>query len=378
MQYKILGITHGQYSGVREYLFDALNKRHEVVDIFDSSLPGGYKLLKAYNFARSYVRTCIMLRHLPDHPNQWRQLANKNVWVWNKKTQLCEREIKKQANNTDIVLQVGSFHGAYNDKPIKPYVIYTDGTMALSAREYPMYRLWPSEKERIDRKKLEMQTYRKADLVLTFSECCRRSVINDYGIDPDKVATVYTGANIKELPEFEKEYTNKTILFVGKDFHRKGGDILVKAFEQVRKKIKDAKLVIVGSVPKIDDKNMLVRGFCSYDELVDLYKNSAVFCMPSHQENLGHVYLEAMAYKMPCVGSFTGGVPEIIRDGETGFLVEPDNAGQLADRLILLLEDENLMRKMGETGRRRVEELFTWESVIEKMTREFENMSIVD
>ena len=68
-----------------------------------------------------------------------------------------------------------------------------------------------------------------------------------------------------------------------------------------------------------------------------------------------NVLLEAMPYKNPCVGSAVSGIPEIIEEGKTEFLVPHDDYKRLADKLILLLEDENLMKRMGEEGRKRVE-----------------------
>jgi len=103
-----------------------------------------------------------------------------------------------------------------------------------------------------------------------------------------------------------------------------------------------------------------------------LYEHASVFAMPSIQENFGHVFLEAMAYKTPCIGTTVDAMPEIIEEGKTGFLVPPNDYKQLADRLILLLEDENLMRKMGEQGRERFKRYFTWDLVINRMNKQFE------
>lgn len=78
-----------------------------------------------------------------------------------------------------------------------------------------------------------------------------------------------------------------------------------------------------------------------------------------------------MAYKTPCIGSTADAMPEIIEDGKTGLLAPPNDYKQLAEKLILLLEDENLMKKMGEQGRERMEKYFTWDLVVDRMTEEF-------
>ena len=394
MSYRIMGIVPGSYSGVPEYIFAALAKKHNnIVKIFDSSLS---KPLRYYSHLKSYIHTTIALRDLPSYPNQWLQLTDKNKWRWLKETELCERAIKRQKDNIDFVLQIGSKHGVCKKKPTVPYIVYTDGTRAISEREYPMFRLWSSKAEKAARIKLEMELYRNASLVLTFSDCARMSVINDYGIDENKVVTVYAGANLKEIPSsVEKDYSKKTILFVGIDFYRKGGPTLIEAFKEVKKEVKDAKLIIVSepnlnfpsrihtlfdffgirvSEPKINLPDIVIKGHVPYEELIQLYKDASIFAMPSIQENFGHVFLEAMAYKTPCIGTTVDAMPEIIEDSRTGFLIPPNDYKQLADKLILLLEDENLLRKMGEEGRKRVEKCFTWDLVVERMTKQFERV----
>ena len=395
MSYRIMGIVPGPYSGVREYLFTTLAKRHSIVKIFDSSLS---KPLRYYSHLKSYIGTAIALRDLPSHPNQWLQLTDKNEWRWRKETELCEREINRQKDNVDFVLQIGSKHEVCKKEPIVPYVVYTDGTRAIAEKGYPICRLWPSEPEKAARIKLETELYQNASLVLTWSECARMSVITDYGIDENKVATVYTGANFKEVPStLEKDYSKKTILFVGDDFDRKGGSTLINAFKEVKKEVKDAKLIIVSepnpnfpsrihtlfdffgikvSKPKINLSDLIIKGHMPHEELIPLYKGASIFAMPSIQENFGFVFLEAMAYKMPCIGTTVDAMPEIIKDGRTGFLVPPNNHKELADKLILLLEDENLMKKMGEEGRKRVEKHFTWDLVVDRISEQFDKIYV--
>lgn len=393
MSYKIMGITPGSYSGVRDSLFTELAKKHSITKIFDSSLS---KPLRYYSHLNSYLRTIITLRDLPSHPTQWRHLTDKNKWRYIKATELCEREIKRQKDNIDFVIQNGSKHGVCKKEPIVPYVVYTDGTMVIGERGYPLYRLWPSEVEKAARIKLETKLYQNASLVLTRSENTRMSVIDDYGIDENKVTNVYAGVNFKEIPsKLEKDYGKKTILFVGKDFDRKGGPTLIKAFKEVKKEVKDAKLIIVSepnlnfpsrihtlfdffginiSKPKINLPDLVITGRIPHEELIPLYTDASIFVMPSIQENLGLVFFEAMAYKNPCIGTTVDAMPEIIGDGRTGFLVPPNDHRKLADKIILLLEDENLIKCMGEASRERVEKCFTWDLVVDRMTKQFEKV----
>lgn len=391
MRYKILGITPGDYSEIPKNLFKNLSKKHEIIEVFDSKLnrPNKY-----YSHLKSYIQTTVMMGNFPSFPPQWRQLTDKNTWRWLKQTQSCEKKILTLKNNIDIVVQVGSKHGVCRKEPLVPYIVYTDGTldMELVDKRYPLSHLWASEVEKEKRRKLELDLYQKANAVLTFSEFARQSVIKDFGIEGDKVSVVYAGNNFNKMPDCdEKEYNNKTILFVGRDFYRKGGPTLIKAFRKVKHKIKDAKLIIAGSEPQVEipsriktvydffglknndpmilqEEGIVIKGNLPHNELADLFKEASIFVMPSIQENFGLVYLEAMSYKMPCIGSNVDAIPEIIEDGITGCLVEPNNHEELADKIIMLMENENLMKDMGIAGRKRVEKYFTWDLVVDRMT----------
>jgi glycosyltransferase involved in cell wall biosynthesis len=91
--------------------------------------------------------------------------------------------------------------------------------------------------------------------------------------------------------------------------------------------------------------------------------------MPSRQEGFGLVFLEAMALGKPVIAGSFGGAPEIVQDGIIGFLVDPDDRDALSRRLIQLLKDEELRRKMGNAGRERVEESYTFQSFRDRFVR---------
>ncbi len=97
------------------------------------------------------------------------------------------------------------------------------------------------------------------------------------------------------------------------------------------------------------------------DELAAYYDLCDVFVMPSRGEGFGLVFLEAMAFGKPTIGCNDGGIPEVVTDKLTGFLVAFGDVKALADRLLLLLQDVELRRQMGEAGRRRVKDNFTFE-----------------
>jgi starch synthase len=111
-------------------------------------------------------------------------------------------------------------------------------------------------------------------------------------------------------------------------------------------------------------------------ETIQLYSHARVFCCPSVYEPFGIINLEAMACRAPVVASATGGIKEVVADGETGYLVpfdqdpvtsfprEPERfARDLAERITQLLGDQEKCRQFGDAGRRRVEETFSWTAI---------------
>jgi phosphatidylinositol alpha-1,6-mannosyltransferase len=158
----------------------------------------------------------------------------------------------------------------------------------------------------------------------------------------------------------------------------KGHDELLAAWPEVRARVSDAQLVFVGGG---DDARRLearaaslglreavvFTGFVSDRALHAIYRHAAALAMPSAGDGFGLVYLEAMAHRLPCVGSIHDAASEIIEDEVTGFLVDQADRRGLAARLIALLTNEARRREMGEAGHRRWREQFTYEQFARRM-----------
>jgi len=377
MGYRILGLASGGLSGLsykHEYLFPALAKKHEVVDVLNTRLSG---FPKYWNAVCTFFRLPGISKYL--HPFRtisgmdFSYYYGKTIYYALKRVKVCERKIKNLREDYDLIFQT-TWQPAIRNKPAKPHFIFEDFTIKMAEREYPQWVKFFTEEEKNKWIKLETETYQNATMIFTVSDHTRNAIINDYGVEEWKVVTTYNGVNIKELPVFEKDYSGKIILFVGIEFERKGGLALINAFKEVKKEIKDVKLVIVGARPHVNIPDVEIKGELNHEMTLQQYKNASIFAMPSICEPFGIAFLEAMAYKTPCIGTTVDAMPEIIEDGKTGFLVPPNDYKQLADKLILLLEDENLMKKMGEEGRKRVEKCFTWDLVVDRMTKHFEEI----
>ena len=173
----------------------------------------------------------------------------------------------------------------------------------------------------------------------------------------------------------------KVILFLGRLIPYKGVSYLIKAFPDVKKNIKNAKLVIAGYGPlekelKRMGKRMKDVLFITPtdDEVPALYNASDVFVLPSitRQEAFGIVLLEAMSSSVPCITTRISGMPFVISD--TGILVEPENSEDLSAAILKILSNENLAQELGRKARMRVEENFTRKRVIEKLLQIYEEI----
>jgi glycosyltransferase involved in cell wall biosynthesis len=201
-----------------------------------------------------------------------------------------------------------------------------------------------------------------------------------------KTRVIYGGVDVRRFHP-DPDAARRDVLFVGRLTPHKGIDVLIRALPT------GARLVVVGSEghdprPPEREYPQLLRGLArgrdvrflgpvSDEALRALYANAAAVVLPSvHRtcfgrfvavsELLGLVALEAMACGTPVIASRIGGVPEVVEDGVTGFLVEPGDVGQLGERISQLLANDALRSQLGGEGRKRVIERFTWRACAER------------
>ncbi|MFF1404266.1 glycosyltransferase family 4 protein [Streptomyces sp. NPDC058294] len=166
---------------------------------------------------------------------------------------------------------------------------------------------------------------------------------------------------------------------------RKGQDTLIRAMPRILAAEPDTVLLVVGGGPYEQDLRRLAQergvaasvrftGAVPWAELPAHYGAGDVFAMPCRTrrggldvEGLGIVYLEASATGLPVVAGDSGGAPDAVLEGETGWVVRGGSAEQTAERIVVLLQDPELRRRMGERGRRWVEEKWRWDLLAEKL-----------
>ncbi|MGI8624002.1 MAG: glycosyltransferase family 4 protein [Solirubrobacteraceae bacterium] len=267
-------------------------------------------------------------------------------------------ELRRRAGDRPhaFTLQTQSLFDA--SLPGVPHFVYTDHT-GLSNAYYPDFDPADAPDERWLAR--EREIYGRAARVFTMSRHVSRSVVEHYGIDPDRVRCVYAGSNVAAAPDpASPRPAGKRILFVGREWERKGGPDLLAAFRLVRERHPDATLVVVGCTPPLDEEATTVLGELPAEQVSAQYRQATVFCMPTLREPFGIAFVEALTHGVPVVATAIGAVPDVVAHGETGLLTQPHDVQGLAEALSLLLGDPQRCRAFGDRGRRFVEGRYTW------------------
>jgi glycosyltransferase involved in cell wall biosynthesis len=267
---------------------------------------------------------------------------------------------KLEEDQYDFIFQTQSLCDSKNDKGI-PYYMYTDHTN-LNNLNYKMINrsqfLRSSEYVQLERR-----AYENANLIFVMSNNIRESLIKQYNVDEAKIKLVYVSTNtlINQTVNTEK-YKNKNILFVGKDWVRKGGPLLVEAFKIVQQRVPDARLTVIGCKPTIHAKNVFVHGELPLDKVGELYNQASVFCMPTLREPFGIVFLEAMFNRLPIVTNSVGATPYLVNEGVNGYLLN-HNVEEYAKALVDLLSDANKCEQFGANSFEIASKTYTWSNV---------------
>jgi glycosyltransferase involved in cell wall biosynthesis len=248
-----------------------------------------------------------------------------------------------------------------------PHFIYTDHTTKTNLL-YPDIN--PRQYIRSDRfiEQQENNIYEDADMIFTCGSLVTYSLLNQYHIAKEKALTVFAGSNVKDhFVENNDKYASKNILFVGVDWERKGGPVLLKVFEKVLERHGDASLTIIGCSPEnINLPNCNVVGRVSADKLGKYYNEAAVFFLPTLREPFGIVFVEAMHYRLPILANNVGSISDMVINDYNGFLVDND-IDRYANELCKLFDDPLKAKNLGKNGFEHARSKFTWEKVGQTM-----------
>ncbi len=209
---------------------------------------------------------------------------------------------------------------------------------------------------------------RKADKVRAISKFTKNQAFKISGQKPYFLFPTFTDIDIF-LAE-KNTFSENFILFVGFLSVVKNIDTLIEAFLKIKKEFPSFKLVIVGegSIKKdlqLKAKNLGLekevdfKGRLSLEATKEIMRKCYCLVLPSFSEGLGRVLMESMALSKPVIGSNVVGIPDLIKDGKNGFLFNPKDIEQLAEKLRILLRNKELAVKMGKEGRKFIENNFS-------------------
>ncbi|MFL6007608.1 MAG: glycogen synthase, partial [Gaiellaceae bacterium] len=225
-----------------------------------------------------------------------------------------------------------------------------------------------------------------ADAIIAVSSAMRDDVLGSYpAVDPARVQVIHNGIDTEEYgPDTRTDVLERHgvdpatpyVIFVGRITQQKGLEHLLDAAPSIDPK---AQLVLCAGAPDTPEIGERVRSripqlertiwieeMLPKPDVIQLLTHATVFVCPSIYEPMGIVNLEAMACETAVVASRVGGIPEVVADGKTGYLVEPANAEELAARVNELVGDSELAARFGQAGRERAVEHFSWPAIAER------------
>ncbi len=236
--------------------------------------------------------------------------------------------------------------------------------------DYPDYTPGSQTPQALARRfRRDTRSIRGVDLFVPWSEWGGTVLREDCGIRPEKIHPIHVGIDLEKWQE--QPYPPPSvlkILFVGGDFERKGGKLLLDAFLRLPPGRAELHLVTQAQLSGLPPGVSVYNGVTQESPLLrGLYENSHVFALPTEADYSSFASLEAMATGRAVISTRTGGVTDIVEDGETGFLIPPKDGEALLQRLSLLLETPALCRQMGRAGRRRAEIHFSGETNVPRI-----------
>jgi glycosyltransferase involved in cell wall biosynthesis len=244
----------------------------------------------------------------------------------------------------------------------------------------------------------EFVQFRRCDRIIAGSDKVRRSTLNWFKLNPEKVVTVYNGVDLslfKPAPAMGRAVRNlhdikeneKAILFLSHVTRQKGVDVAIRAFAEILRRKSNLKLMIVGGGDYLPEaKNLVQRlrlnpsiiftGAIDYEKVPDYINAGDILLLPTiRQEGLPLVIIDAMACGKPVVASNIGGNSDALEHGKTGLLTKPGSIEETVKSLERLLDNAEFSRQLAQNALNEVKQRFSEEGMIQGIERVLEDVS---
>jgi glycosyltransferase involved in cell wall biosynthesis len=355
-----LRVQEGRVVGKIAEVLNALAERFDLVGAASVRIPAA-------------ARALLLARNVRWGRERWRVRTQVDPLAFWLRTRRAERYLASLAGRFDVSFQSSTLFGPGRRGRRPPYVVATDNTFALSERHWPRWTP-ASAARRAAFARLEAEVFRGAARVFTWSEFTRRSVIEDVGVAADRVVVTGAGTSLFTREVDPGKYATQTALFVGNEFDRKGGPVLLRAWEEVHRALPRARLLIAG--PRTPEGagggGVHWLGRLPREELRRHLQAATVFVLPSLFEPYGIAFTEAKGHGLGCIGTDRCAMPEIIADGATGRIVPAGAAEPLARALVAVLGDPPYAERLGRASHAEFFRRHTWSSVVRIMAPHIE------
>jgi glycosyltransferase involved in cell wall biosynthesis len=362
---RILFFRQGSFSHINDRVAGWLREQFPAQELIQIDIL--QDVLKPARLVFYRAAATALLTYLPrilrGH-RDFRDLYYRTPYLFHSVRRLVAEKYAPLASSCLFSIQTQSLYDA--GLPGLPHFLYTDHTHLANLR-YP--GVDPRQLLSPAWIKLETSLYHSVRANLVMSAFIRDSLIQDYHCDPSTIAIIGAAPNLPppSTPPDNAAHANRTILFVGIDWERKGGPILIEAFRRVLEKLPDARLIIAGSSPPVAAPNIEVLGRVPLPEISRLLLRSSVLALPSLREPQGVNAIEALMHGIPVVATRIGALPEMVEHRKTGLIVPPNDPPALASALIELLSDPSLCRRYGESARQTSLARYSSSSVSERL-----------
>jgi glycosyltransferase involved in cell wall biosynthesis len=238
-------------------------------------------------------------------------------------------------------------------------------------RRYPLvftvHDFQPHPGDRLSQKTplwVEMFARRRADELIVHSQFLRDLVVRNLRGTAEKISVIPHIQIGEDLPPYTSEEEDHLILFFGRIWEYKGLEFLIRAEPLITARVPDARILIAGQGEDFSrytrmmvhpDRFIVRNEFISEDLAADYFQRASVVVLPYIEASQSGVIPLAYSAAKPVVATTVGGLPEIVEDGRTGYLVAPRDAAQLADAVTRLLLDPSLRRQMGKNGKSKLQ-----------------------
>ena len=216
---------------------------------------------------------------------------------------------------------------------------------------------------------------KKCRAVIVWSQWAKKGYSDD-GVDCTKMRVIPPPF---PLINDRKRHDQLNLLFLGRDYKRKGGDIALTVFNELQREFRDIRLTYIGKIrDPVTLKNVLQNSSISYHESVsqhflisEVFPVTDIFLLPCRAEAFGMSIVEAMSRGIPVISSNISAIPEIVDGGTTGYLNDPDDVQGFVASVARIVQDENLRKAMYESSRRSVSEKYSPNKISQRLLKTY-------